>query len=313
VLRFGQRNGETRRYSPVRERWRLWLMFGAACAVLWCIRFLQRPETAERLDTIFNAAQKAEGQPGPGEGVKIEPVGEVILSPPDRAEVAGDKPTPQIAEVSANELSAIKDNTYFRSEENPAWFALWKSVRDGEAVSKVSASAVTYAQLLDQPDIYRGKLVTVHGTAMREESLDAPANEIGLEEYHRLIVQPEGGGNWPIVIYSWELPGKFPRGDGIRAEVSATGYFFKNWSYAWRDGLGLAPVIMAKSVAWTPEIASRKPMAKVSARTPATVIAIAAGLAVLAGYFAWHQSRRSPVVTPREVVINYPEADEADS
>jgi hypothetical protein len=288
-------------------------MFAAACAVLWCIRFLQRQETVERLDTIFNAVQNAEGQPGPGEGVEIEPVGEVILAPRESAEVAEDNTAPQVAEVSADDLSLIKDNTYFRLEENPAWFALWKSVRDGEAVSKDSASVVSYAQLLDQPDAYRGKLVTVHGTALREELLEAPTNEIGLERYHRLIVQPQGGGNWPIVIYSLELPEKFPRGDGIRAEVSATGYFFKNWSYAWRDGLGLAPVIMAKSVSWTPVISNKQPAANISARTTSTVIAVTAGLAVLVGYFAWQQSRRSPVMTPREVVIYYPEADEADS
>jgi hypothetical protein len=313
VLRFGQQTTPNRRYNPGRQRWRVWLMFGAACAVLWCIRFLQRPETVERLDAIFNAVQKAESQPGPGEGIEIEPVGEAILSPPNRTDLPVDDPTLQVAEVNADHLSLIKDNTYFRAEENPAWFALWKSVRDGEAVSKVSASVVSYAQLLDQPDIYRGKLVTVHGTAMREELLDAPANEIGLEGYRRLIVQPEGGGNWPIVVYTLELPEKFPRGDSIRAEVSATGYFFKNWSYSWRDGLGLAPVIMTKSISWTPVITSRKSTAKVSARTTATVIAVAAGLAVLVGYFAWQQSRRSPVVTKREVVIYYPEADEADS
>lgn len=293
-------------------------MFGAACAVLWCIRFLQRPETVERLDTIFNAvehsktAQIGDRQAKPREAFEIVPVEEVILMPSDRGENAERDLPSQEPALNDADLSAIKDNTYFRSEENPAWFALWKNLRDGEAAANIAAEA-TYAQLLDQPEAYRGKLVTVSGTAMRHELLDSPENKIGIERYHRLIVQPEGGGNWPIIIYALELPEKFPRGESIRAEISATGYFFKNWSYAWRDGLGLAPVIMSNSVSWTPVIASRKPTANVSAKTTATVMAVAAGLAVLVGYFAWQQSRRPPVMIDREIVIHYPEANEADS
>jgi hypothetical protein len=306
VLRFGQQTIQNQHHSRTRERLRIWLMFGAACAVLWCIRFLQRPETAERLDTIFNAIEKAEGQKETREGFEIVPAEEVVLSQSD------DSTTSQAAVVGPADLSAIKDNTYFRSEENPVWFALWKNLRDGESADD-TIDDVTYAQLLDQPDTYRGKLVAVRGTVMREELLDAPANEIGIDKYHRLIVKPEGGGNWPIIIYTLELPEKFPRGDAIRAEVSAPGYFFKNWSYAWRDGLGLAPVIMAKSVSWTPVVTSRKPTAKVSARTTATVIAVAAGLAVLVGYFAWRQSRHPPALPDREVEIYYPEVNEADS
>lgn len=287
-------------------------MFAVACAVLWCIRFLQRPETVERLDTIFDAIEKAEGQKETREGFEIVPVEEVVLAQSERVEKTDDSPASQAAVIAPEDLSAIKDNTYFRSEENPAWFALWKNLRDSKSAGDIIGD-VTYAQLLDQPDTYRGKAVTVRGTAMREELLDAPANEVGIDKYHRLIVQPEGGGNWPIIIYALELPEKFPRGDNIRAEISATGYFFKNWSYAWRDGLGLAPVIMAKSVSWTPVVTSRKPTANISARTTLTVIAVTAGLAVLVGYFAWRQSRRPPAVPDREVVIYYPEANEADS
>jgi hypothetical protein len=310
VLRFGQQNTRNQSHKPSRERWRVWLMFAAACAVLWCIRFLQRPETVARLDTIFNAAENANRQAKPREGFEIVPVEEVILTPAADVE-ANDERDTQSAVVDAVDLSAIKDNTYFRSEENPAWFALWKSLSQGQAFADTPAE-VTYAQLLDQPDAYRGKLVTVHGTAMREELLDAPANDIGIERYHRLIVQPEGGGNWPIIVYALNLPEKFPRGDKIHAEVSATGYFFKNWSYAWRDGLGLAPVIMAKSISWAPVITSRKPTANVSAQTTVTVIAVTAGLAVLVGYFAWQQSRRPPALSDREIVIHYPETNEAD-
>ena len=49
-------------------------------------------------------------------------------------------------------------------------------------------------------------------------------------------------------MYCLELPEDFPESDDPAIDVTATGYFFKNLSYRWQDGLGIAPVILAKSV-----------------------------------------------------------------
>lgn len=111
---------------------------------------------------------------------------------------------------------------------------------------------VTYAQLLAQPDVYRGKIVTVQGRVLREESLDAPSNYVGITSYHRLVLRPSGGGVWPIIVYCLKLPDNFSHGDKFPVEVAVDGVFFKNWSYAWDEGLGLAPVILAKNISLHP-------------------------------------------------------------
>ena len=312
MLRFGTPIAESRRRSPTRERWRLWMLFAMACLVLWSIRFLQKPETAERLDSLFVATQQEEVTSSE-EDKEIAVAEEVIIEPPAEVSFAGNK---LVADDSAEgdqnlDLSVIKDNTYFRAEENPVWFSLLDRLQK-TALSGDSVGEVTYAQLLEQPDVYRGEVVTVRGTAMREELLDAPANDLGIERYHRLVIRPEGGGVWPMVVYSLELPAKFPRGENPKVEVTAHGFFFKNWSYSWQDGLGLAPVILTKTVDWQPPVVAtptRKPI------TTGELLGMIAGgglLASLLGWFAWRQSRRPATVLGHDIVISLPPSAEGE-
>jgi len=154
-------------------------------------------------------------------------------------------------------LQAVQDNTSFRPQEQAAWFALLALLEQStpSSLQQKSVGNLSYAQLLGQPAEYRGKVVTLHGTVLREEPLRAPTNSRGILDYHRLILQPSGGGEWPFVVYALKLPANFPRGTSIRARIEVRGYFFKNWSYSWGDGLGLAPVVLAKNVRWLQEAA----------------------------------------------------------
>ena len=109
-----------------------------------------------------------------------------------------------------------------------------------------------YAQLVSQPEAYRGQPVRVRGTVVRESVKRVAENDLGLTEYHQLVIAPRGGGEWPIVVYALELPQGLPRGDGLREPVTVDGLFFKVWSFAHDDGAGLAPVIVAQAIDWQP-------------------------------------------------------------
>ena len=84
--------------------------------------------------------------------------------------------------------------------------------------------------------------MTLRGTALREEPITARENDAGIDGYQRLWIAPDGGGRFPFVVYCLQLPEAFPRGDGLHEPVVVTGLFFKNWSYAYDGGMGLAPV-----------------------------------------------------------------------
>ena len=216
--------------------------------VIATMRQLNKPSTARRLGALFGTpaaiTQQESGQQFVIGVAEISDPPTPVVQQMRAAEPVGSAHTSSdnTTSTQSESLAEVRDNTYFRPAETEAWFGLFERLRlmDDQQLRASSLGELTYAQLLKQPQVYRGKVVTIRGTLRREEIEHPPDNEQGIEVYHRLVVQPRGGGHWPFVVYCLELPSGFPRGDNLQAVVAVTGFFFKNWSYAWQDGLGIA-------------------------------------------------------------------------
>jgi|GEM_PF-1173630 len=264
VLRFRpDRSGLSGSGSPLSSRgtssrWRLWMLLIALGFVVATMRQLNQPSTAQRLGRLFGSPEITQRPSLLSEDDSLRAEFSAAISKETKAEsvAAAQAAAAQTTgertdfEASAGLLASIQDNTYFRPAESEAWFGLLGrlSHMDRQQLRAASLGELGYAQLLKQPQTYRGEVVTIRGTLRREERVAAAQNAVGLESYHRLVIQPQGGGHWPLIVYCLEWPGDFPRGDALQAPVTATGFFFKNWSYAWQDGLGVAPVILARAV-----------------------------------------------------------------
>ncbi len=239
-----------------RQRSQVWLLLLALGMVLLAIRYLEKPSTARRLGQLFGMQEKQTDTPiiAPqiisGAGVTSHPMSEANGSV-EHFETLQSK---EKVDERVPGLSFVKDRTYFRPSEKEAWFNLFANLKKQEAseVKHASLGLVTYVQFLKQPDEYRGRLVTIRGTALREEIVPAEKNDLAIDSYHRLWVQPQGGGPSLMVAYCLQLPTGFPEGDDLRCQVEITGYFFKNWSYAWDKGLALAPAILVNHFSWKP-------------------------------------------------------------
>jgi hypothetical protein len=207
-------------------------MFVPLALVVLVMARLRDPKTADAVNTFFTDAKQAAP-------LKPQPV------------VAGSAPAhaPQLFPgVRSDLLKTIEDNTYFRTAEKDAWFHFIQLMQR-ENVRNTQGVPVEYAQLVDQPDFYRGKLVSVRGTA-RQITEEKPArNDLGISSYYRVVIQPADGANWPIIVYCLELPRTVSPSGELSVDVVATGLFFKKLSYKWENGLGIAPVILAKSFA----------------------------------------------------------------
>ena len=262
--------------------------------VLVAIRQLEQPATIERLEKIFGAMEQTQVETAPVLSEAQLEVSQLELEQDATGKVLDSldaRSEPLIRD--GVDLSAVRDKTYFRPEERPAWFDLLGKLKDVSPAqfSEQTVGMLTYTQLLQQPEVYRGRVVTLQGTVVREEAQQPGDNPLGIEAYHRLWIRPQGGGQWPFVVYCLRLPEKFPRGDSLRAEVQVSGYFFKNWSYAWDDGLGVAPVVLADQPLW-------QAPATVSQRKKPTgsfwwyAIALAALCSCAVTWFAAVQTRR---------------------
>ena len=283
-MRFDQHSKTSGGFRPG-DRARLWVLLGALLLVIVAMRHIGRPEFAERLERVFPSEETSAP-----DGFAAEEAPPTLIAPAEQ-----DAETPP-APVEPAALADVQDNTYFRPAETGAWFDTLRKVRDtpDTTLRNGAMDRVSYAQLIQQPDVYRGRAVTLHGTALREEPIAARENDAGIDGYHRLWIAPDGGGRFPFVVYCLQLPETFPRGDRLHEPVVATGLFFKNWSYAYDGGMGLAPVVLARTVDWTPAPAktSRQRGGPSGWQGAAAAIGVVAAALVLAGYL-WRRTRRA--------------------
>ncbi len=194
--------------------------------------------------------------------------------------------------VHAQYLDAVRDDTPFRSPESDAWFHLFELLEKNtdERLAQGSSGPVGYLQLERQPQAYRGRLVTVSGTVRSAKEVAAPENSYGIERYYQVWLQPLRSDPELIVVYVLHLPLDFPVGEALDEPVSATGFFFKRWAYPSRSGILTAPLVLARSIQWTPA-----PPAAPTGSSEEQALLAAAAAAVIAWCFViwvWRRSRR---------------------
>jgi hypothetical protein len=247
-----------RNYFSRREQWRLMLLILPLGLVIIVMARLRDPIVAQRIDDFFAS---------PADRPTVEPIAdsEPRLQPGtfrgagQQATAAQAPPTAGHAStavglfpgVQPEWLKSIKDNSYFRNAEKEAWFNFFRVISGtpDEQLKAARGIEADYIQLVDQPDFYRGKLVTVYGY-VRQVSEQTPAeNALGIKNYYRIVVQPTDGSYWPIFVYCVKLPPNLQTGEnGAAGNMKVTGLFFKKLSYPWENGLGTAPVIVANTI-----------------------------------------------------------------
>ena len=293
---FDANNRPVKSAMSGRDRLRLWGLVASLGLVLAAINHLNKPQTAQRLDQLF--------------GVEAENVDSIQVASSEAPQSAEDhvitrsSATNSVSPVHLSpaeaEATAVKDNTYFRPAERGAWFDTFARLEGlkEEQLASESLGEITYAQFLQQPEEYRHQVVTLRGTVVRQEEQRPGENRLGIESYHRLWLSPQGGGQWPLVVFCRRLNDDFPRGDDLREEVIVRGVFFKNWSYPYDGGLGLAPVVLANEVDWK----FTTPSSPISSLPVQQLVWACAGAGVLALLVVWmavrNTTRRPRSATP---------------
>jgi hypothetical protein len=111
-----------------------------------------------------------------------------------------------------------------------------------------------FADIVQHPDRYRGKPITLHGYIQRLETMDAGENDEGLTTLHQAYLFTGDSLQNPYVVVCVEIPAGIPRptkGNPTN-DIFVTGYFFKLWSYEAERGRWAAPLVLAKTLEWRP-------------------------------------------------------------
>ncbi len=158
--------------------------------------------------------------------------------------------------VPADVWQDVRDDTPLRPAENKAFFGVLEALRETplEKLAEQSSGPVAYTQLFQQPQAYRGELVTLAGRVRRALRLQAAQNELGIESLYQIWLEPADLSE-PVVIYLAELPRGFPEGMHLDEQAAAHAVFFKRWPYRAASGLRSAPLLLARSLQWQPATA----------------------------------------------------------
>ena len=97
--------------------------------------------------------------------------------------------------VPAALLARVRDDTVFREDDSEAWFALWKTLQNGDPseLERAAGPAVGFTELFGQPRSFRGKPIRLRGTLRRLQRVEAASNTAGIDGYWQGWLDRRGG------------------------------------------------------------------------------------------------------------------------
>ena len=150
-------------------------------------------------------------------------------------------------------LARIRDDTLFRSDDEPAWSELCANLAAMPGWPPAAlARRVTFADLHGQSRALRGRLVRFRGIVRRLVPIGPDGTAAPGRPRWQGWIEPEGGPATPIVVYFLRIPRDMPHGLTVAETVDVTGYFFKRWAYQASDAIRTAPLVLSLEPAWTP-------------------------------------------------------------
>lgn len=240
-------------HSASEQRRLFWILVPIMLVAAWAERTWWAPTMARPSPPIDTILGRGPVTRTIDDGVSIE-APRTDLDPPDSMAPDVVLPAPSDTFADTGDLALVRDDTVFRSDDQRAWFAIWKRLQGETGAARLRGREVTFAQVFSQPKSFRGRLVRIEGTIRRLQEVSAPTNALGIASYWQAWIEPAGGPASPIVVYFLTVPPGTPAGMRVDMPVVVDGVFFKRWAYQASDAIRLAPLLMAIEPRFPPRI-----------------------------------------------------------
>lgn len=161
----------------------------------------------------------------------VQPIDARDLKLPDAQPLLDGETKRLFGGVSSKLFADLSDDSTYRGDEIKPLFTLLKKLHDSDErdIELASTGRRTFVQLHEQPNIYRGEIVTVGGTVERIIPQQNPEPfPQGIAKQYEVWIKPDGG-RLPIVALCLNLPADYPIGE--KPEVDVSGYYFKRLGY----------------------------------------------------------------------------------
>ena len=157
-------------------------------------------------------------------------------------------------DAAREEFGAVTDKTPLGKEEMPAYWRLmaWEQHQSTAELRQRAAKDVSFRELWQQPDKWRGRLVELPlhlgRTAKVEELAD---NELGMKTLYEVWGWNSNSQPYWYWLVCPNLPPGMPEG-AIQEEVTFVGYFLKLIPYEDHQGKTLAAPLLIGTLVWHP-------------------------------------------------------------
>ena len=247
------------------------LLFGVIMGVMLLIQFVRKPQAFTWL------------MPGNLKPEARDRIDNRLRPQPPRPEIPGtfvaraetepsDGSDGLFPGVNPGYLNDVRDDSPYRADENEAFFHMLHLLKQADQQQLANPNEVTYLQLYEQPEAYRGELVSVRGYVRAAWPQQAPSlkfspahglygglgtvtgmactvgNEYGIQGYTEIWLQPHERLSEVMMLYTLELPEGFPTGDSLKEAVTATGIFFKRMAYGAKGTYRTTPLLLTKTL-----------------------------------------------------------------
>jgi hypothetical protein len=216
-------------------------------------------------------------------------------------------------------LDQVQDRTFLEEVDVEGYYGLLNQARQQE-VPAVSAAAQKFlaarrpqskkfgrvppekfplfADLLNEPEPYRGQPVTLRGHSQEMKRYAAEENPYGITTLYECSLFTDDSQSHPTTVVFTEAPADLPLGEQIVDGVVVSGYFLKLRAYYARDEkTRVAPLILARSITW------RRDRVASSWIGSGTQYALYAGLTLIViGWLVLRWSVRPPRKPPGDAV-----------
>ncbi|MSR56375.1 MAG: hypothetical protein EXS05_01720 [Planctomycetaceae bacterium] len=191
----------------------------------------------------------AEAEPLPRPASVAVPTGRPTRSKPVEAVVPeATDVDPEEEAAALGQFAAISDKAPLTHSEMPAYWRLmrWARAQSFDELSRRARRDVSFAQLWEQPEKYRGQPLRLRLHVKRILEYEAPKNSAKVERVYEAWGWTDESKSYPYVVVFSELPPGMHVGDDVQEEGIFVGYFLKTMSYTAFDKGRAAPLVVGR-------------------------------------------------------------------
>ncbi len=162
-------------------------------------------------------------------------------------------------DAAREELQAVTDKAPLAKEEMPAYWRMmaWERRQSTANLLARAEKGVTFNELWQQPERWRGKLVEIPVHLRRTARVDeVTENSLGMKTVYEVWGWNSDSQPYWFWFVCSNLPPGMPSGASIYEEATFVGYFLKLLPYEDHQGKHLATPLLIGRLVWHPEQAN---------------------------------------------------------